>query len=87
MSYTPTLQDSCTDFLRAVNASMGNQGLESETAQTFITHGKKIVELFEGSIPKSKRRVINDCLNKAQDTNRVLWQRQEKLLMLSSLLR
>ncbi|PIP56497.1 hypothetical protein COX05_02725 [candidate division WWE3 bacterium CG22_combo_CG10-13_8_21_14_all_39_12] len=87
MSYSPTLQDSCTDLVRAVNASMGELGFKSETAIMFLDHAKHIISLYEDTFSQSKRVVISDCLTKAQDDDLVLWQRQEKLLTLSSLLR
>lgn len=86
MSYSPSLQDACTDLRRAVYASMGEQGFKSETAITFLNHAKGIISQYEGTFSPSKYEVVRDCLKKSQDESHMLWQRQEKLLTLSSLL-
>ena len=87
MSYSPTLQDACTDLQRAVYASMGEQGFKSETSITFLSHAKEIISKYEATFSPSKYKVVEDCLKKSQDEDHMLWQRQEKLLTLASLLR
>lgn len=87
MTYTPGLRDAAVDFYRVVHCSLGEDGLDDINSKMFLGKALQVLDSCQESLDPDLARSVSESLNKGLDENLPLPQRQEHLLLVSSLLK
>lgn len=86
MAYQPTPLDAATDLKRCLSASYDERPFASATFTTFLNHSLTIIKHLEDSLDRSRLKIIQERLAKAQDPVADPQKRREDLLTAAVLL-